>query len=301
MEFTFPCSESLTFEDEEVHEVSKKFQFILCIQGQAEHPHHYQQLKSSHKDPDKRHKLKQFTHLECEFKILYLMIVSPGGPELGRQNRHDIATWEVANNLNVRNVRESIYNAIHHGDRRSRLSEFLLWVPTIAEQYGPDLGLLSRRPQVQTGMPAFELEEWPAETDHLKRVQAIARAVRLNLHPDQKWYEQFKKDMKLHDHSWTWHEGYGCRRRHRMMRVGVVTPQTGRERLDSAMSAWLRICFAAPCQNVFSEEFQRSRQRKDWSDARHDWIDRCETTEQTPPHAHIEEMQENSQWETNAP
>ena len=34
---------------------------------------------------------------EGKFKILYLMIVSPGGPQLGRQNRHDIATWEVAN------------------------------------------------------------------------------------------------------------------------------------------------------------------------------------------------------------
>ena len=59
--------------------------------------------------------------------------------------------------------------------------------------------------------------------------------------------------------------------------------------------------FAAPCQNVYSEEFRRSRQRKDWCDARNDWIDQYDDDAQKPPHAHIEEMQESSQWDDNAP
>ena len=71
------------------------------------------------------------------------------------------------------------------------------------EQYGPDLDLLSRRIQVQSEMPSFELERWPDETDHLARVQAVARAIRLNFSPDQGWYEQFKNDMKIEDPSWT--------------------------------------------------------------------------------------------------
>ena len=32
-EFMFPCAEDLVFEDEEIHDVPKKFQFILCIPG----------------------------------------------------------------------------------------------------------------------------------------------------------------------------------------------------------------------------------------------------------------------------
>ena len=130
-----------------------------------------------------------------------MIIVSPGGPELGRQSRHDIATWEVANNPSVKDVEEATHRVIHHSDRRSRMSECLFWVPNITAEFGPDLDMLSRRTVVRSGMPAFEREDWPDEIEHLKRIQAVARAIRTNEHPEQGWYEQFKKDMKLHDPS----------------------------------------------------------------------------------------------------
>ena len=93
------------------------------------------------------------------------------------------------------------------------MSECLFWVPQITAEFGPDLDILSRCTLVQSGVPAVEDEEWPdapdgEEIDHLKRVQEVARAIRTNVDPEQGWYEQFQKHMRLHDPEWTWHAGY---------------------------------------------------------------------------------------------
>ena len=61
--------------------------------------------------------------------------------------------------------------------------------------------------------------------------------------------------------------------------------------------------FASPCQNEFDKNLQNSRQWRDWNDAREDWWDENseQTTDQSPPHAHMEHMQEHSQWQNNVP
>ena len=233
-----------------------------------------------------------------------MIIVRPGGPELGKANRHEIATWEVANNpsIAVDKMQNATRNAIHNGDRRARMSECLFWVPTITEQYGPDLDLLSRRTFVQSGMPACDLEEWPDDTDYLKKVRAGAQAIKRNFSSDQGWYQLFVPDMKIKDPDWTWHSG------------SVPPPPSETASGSSSAADKPRVSgkrydrmaedvYASPCQNVFSEEMQRSRQWRDWNDAQKDWWDSYEeqTTEQSPPHAHIEQMQEHSQWQHNAP
>ena len=57
-------------------------------------------------------------------------------------------------------------------------------------------------------MPARELEEWPDDAEYLARVRATAQSIKRNLHPDQGWFQQFQRDMKKADPSWTWQGEY---------------------------------------------------------------------------------------------
>ena len=144
-ELKFDNKEDNCFEDHPFQEITKNFQTVYAIQGKAEHPHHFKRLKSYHKDPAKRAKLHQYVHFEGEFKILYVIITSPDGPELGRQHRADVAQYEVDNCHNMKNPRAAVKNVIKHSERRYRICECLFWVPEMNPEYGPDSDLLQRR------------------------------------------------------------------------------------------------------------------------------------------------------------
>ena len=61
--------------------------------------------------------------------------------------------------------------------------------------------------------------------------------------------------------------------------------------------------FASPCQNVFDKNMRKSWQWRDWWYAKADWEDESneQTTEETPPHAHIDPMSEHSNWQSSVP
>ena len=113
-ELKFYSKEDNCFEDNPYQEVSKYFQMVYAIQGKAEHPHHYERLKGHNRNAATRTKLHQYTHFEGEFKILYVIITSPDGPELGKQNRADIAEYAVGQS---RNVAEYAVGQSRHADR----------------------------------------------------------------------------------------------------------------------------------------------------------------------------------------
>ena len=65
--------------------------------------------------------------------------------------------------------------------------------------------------------------------------------------------------------------------------------------------------YKAPCQNVFSSEFRRSKQWDHWCDARNTWIDtsldqedEAGDAQEPPAHARLGQMSESSEW-GNAP
>ena len=169
------------------------------------------------------------------------MLVCPGGPELGKTNRHEVASYEIASNpkISADKIPGCTRNVLHHGDRRGRMSECLFWILTTTPEEGPDLDLPTRRTLVQSGMPACELEEWPEETEYLARVRATAQSIKRNLNPDQGWFQQFSRDMQKADPGWTWQGEYTI---HRGLvqgqQQGVLPPETCHERLKTAMCVW---------------------------------------------------------------
>ena len=125
----FYSKEDNCFEDNPYREVSKYFQMVYAIQGKAEHPHHYERLKGHNRNAAKRAKLHQYTHFEGEFKILYVIITSPDGPELGKQNRADISECEVGRSRNVKDPKVALKRVIKQCERRHRIDVCLFWVP----------------------------------------------------------------------------------------------------------------------------------------------------------------------------
>ena len=134
------------------------------------------------------------------------MIVSPGGPELVKTNRHEVANYQVTQNPDIpeHKIAGSTCDRQYSGDRRGRTSECLFWTTTITTDGGPDVDLLSRRTVVQSGMPADALEERPDDSEYFSSVRAAAKSINQRLSSVQGWFQQFQKDMKGANPGWTW-------------------------------------------------------------------------------------------------
>ena len=95
------------------------------------------------------------------------------------------------------------------------------------------------------------------------------------------------------------------RRRLQGKRLGVLPPRlrASHECQEGALSVWQREYSQAHAKNMIDKDMQNSWQWRDWNDARADWEDENseQTTDQSPPHAHIEHMQEHSQCQDNVP
>ena len=125
----FYSAEELVFEPDELRFVSRQFQVVLCIQGEANIPHYAKQLKSNSRNAETRRKYKQFVHWENGFNILYAIIFCTDGPELEINNRHAVAKEQLTQ---VEGMKPSkIRNRQHQGDRRERLGECLFWETAI--------------------------------------------------------------------------------------------------------------------------------------------------------------------------
>ena len=187
MEFQVPCADPIVFEDEDLYNVSRQFQLVMCIQGKPGYPHYAKQLRSSNKKAETRRKLKQYTHWQGAFTILYVMIFCPNGPELGMNNRHEVAKEQVSQNPEFpeHKVPSSIRSRQDSGDRRERLGECLFWEATIREDGGPDVDILSRKSVFQSGVPAEAIEEWADDSEYLSRVGETARAINQRFSSDQ--------------------------------------------------------------------------------------------------------------------
>ena len=207
-------------------------------------------------------------HWQGEFKILYVMIISPGGPEFGKTNRNDVASYQVTQNPEIpeHKIPGCTRDRQHNGDRRGRMSECLFWTPAITPEGGPDLNLLTHRTVVESGMPVCELEEWPDDAEYLARVHAAAQSFRQKLISDQGWFQQFQRDMKQADPSWTWQGGY------KIHRGPVPPPPSGKVAGISSAAAknmprvsekryehMAEEVLASPCQNVFDKDLHSSR------------------------------------------
>ena len=77
--------------------------------------------------------------------------------------------------------------------------------------------------------------------------------------------------MKIKDPDWTWHSGYVPPPPSETAAGSSSTadkPQVSERRYERMAED----VYVSPCQSVFTEEMQRSRQWRDWNDVRQDWL-----------------------------
>ena len=182
----------------------------------------------------------------------------------------------------------------------------LFWEPQWSPEIGLDLDLLKRRTYVRDGMPTED--DVPLEADPVQREQQEQEAQRPEgFKGNESWYSKLKAAMNATDPEWEWHTGHvpphspvgesggsSCARnepmgeqRQRRMREGV---------------------YQAPCQNVFTKEFQESGNLESWTWARDSWINASwnnedEAAQESPAYVRLGEMSDRSQWSwsSNAP